>query len=286
MTKELILRSVTLSNTLARASQGLSLSEKRIISLALAQINPRRPGSRVLALAEGFTVEVSAASYATAYSVSLDAAYTHLKATESSLPGIEVCFNSNRVRWASSARYHSDRGACLEIQFTKEIAAQLLELSGQFISYKLQDAVGLKCIYAWRLYECLETWRLKKGWSVSIEDFYTAMDAMDGYKADFGSLRTRVIEPAISGIKDRYSSLTWKRVKEGRRVTALQFEFEKPLISKHGPAGGAPVNNNKKPSHEGDLGQVKLDQISDKAAEAEYRRNFPNDFPSDVDDYT
>ena len=285
MTKESILRSVTLSNTLARASQGLSLSEKRIISLALAQINPRQTDSRELALAEGFQVDVSAASYATAFSVSLDMAYAHLKAAGASLPGIEVCYNSNRIRWASNARYHSDRGACLEIQFTKEIAAHLIELPGQFISYKLQDAVGLKSIFAWRLYECLETWRLKKGWSVSIEDFYTAMDATDGYKGDFGSLRTRVIEPAVSGIKDKYLSLTWKRVKEGRRVTAIQFDFEKPFISKHGPAGDAPVNK-KKPSHESAREQAMLDQMSDKAAEEEYRKNFPQDFPGDDDDNT
>jgi len=283
-------KSITMSNTLARAAQGLSLSEKRIVCLALTKINPRRVGSRVLALESGFTVDISATKYADIFGVSLDVAYRHLKAAGVNLEKREACYNElisgafkiKKINWVTSAPYH---GAWLKINFTKEIAAHLFELPGEFTSYYLHEAADLKSIYAWRLLECLKSWRLKKSWEVKMEDFYTAMDATAGYKKDYSSLRTRIIEPAKNGLNKTKMSVDCVPVKEGRKLISLRFTFENPIQikSRKTRAANKPVNEGKKSSAL-NLEQERLDQISNADEEAEYRRNNPQDY-FDKDNY-
>lgn len=288
--KKLIEKSITMSNRLARAAQGLSLSEKRIVCLALAKINPRRKGSRVLALESGFTVDISATKYADLFKVSLDVAYRHLKAAGVNLEKREACYNElisgafkiKKIKWVTGASYHM---ACLKINFSKEISAHLFELAGEFISYYLYEAAELKSIYAWRLLECLKSWRLKNKWEVEMEDFYTAMDATTGYKNDYASLRTRIIEPAVEGLNKTKMSVDWAPVKEGRRLISLRFTFKNPvqLKSPKTRAAKKPVEEGKK-SSELNLEQERLDQISNSDEEAEYMRNNPQEF-FDKDNY-
>ena len=106
----------------------------------------------------------------------------------------------------------------------------------KFTKYQLRQACALRSIYAWRLLELLEQFRKsvdnKKvidGWlSISLDEFWHAMEATDSYKANFSLLRQRVIEPAIKELTEKDSWLIdWQPIKKGRKVTALKFKFER-----------------------------------------------------------
>ena len=62
----------------------------------------------------------------------------------------------------------------VDINFTAEVAPHVLALRTHFTTYKLKQA-ALRSIYAWRLFECLQSWRDKGQWKPSIEEFMTAM---------------------------------------------------------------------------------------------------------------
>jgi plasmid replication initiation protein len=110
--------------------------------------------------------------------------------------------------------------------FTAEVAPHVLALRTQFTTYKLKQAAALRSIYAWRLYECCQSWRSKGRWKVSIDDFMNAMEAPASCRKDFGNLRNRVIEPAVSEIRQKNNLvLDWEAERAGRKVIGLVFRF-------------------------------------------------------------
>lgn len=228
-------RSVSMSNALARTAQGLTLSEKRIIALGLAKTDSVSGGDAVLAhRAGGWIVRLLADEYAESYDVTLDTAYEQLK------DGAEHLFKREartvekarrgdivtRLHWCSKMVYHTGEG-WVELHFHHEVAPHLLALRKNFCTYKLKQAAALRSIYAWRLFECLQSWRDKGQWKPSIEEFMHAMDAPTSCRKDFGRLRNRVINPAMKEIAMRGDMLIeLEEVKAGRKVTGLVFKFQ------------------------------------------------------------
>ena len=125
--------------------------------------------------------------------------------------------------------YHHGE-AWAEFSFTAQIAPLLLALRGDktpFTSYQLSRVSGLKSIHSWRLFECLLSWRVKRRWEPTIEEFCYTMDLPPSYQKDFGAIRRRVIGPAIEELiaKDNFL-ITLDLKKSGRKVIGLDFKFK------------------------------------------------------------
>ena len=128
--------------------------------------------------------------------------------------------------WVSVIEYCEGEGR-VEITFTPEVAPHLLALRTEFTTYKLKQAAALRSIYAWRLFECLQSWKSTGFWRVAIEDFQKAMDAPASCCTDFFNLRNRIIEPAVAELRAKDGLLIdWTPTKAGRKVTGLEFRFE------------------------------------------------------------
>ena len=72
------------------------------------------------------------------------------------------------------------------------------------------------------------------GWLIiDLDEFHHAMEATSSYKANFGRLRARVIEPAIQElqVKDGWK-IDWGVIKDGRKVSALKFKFTHEIKNK------------------------------------------------------
>ncbi len=233
-------RSVSMSNIVARAAQGFTLVEKRVIALGMAKTDSVPAKDLVLASHEGWRVKFSAAEYAEAYEVSLDTAYQQMKSAgeqflsrtvrrvEKNNKGQLIEHASN---WLSGTTYHHGQG-WVEIRFSYEVAPHLLGLRTQFISYKLKQTAALRSVYAWRLFECLQSWKAKGIWSPTVEAFANAMDAPASLRADFGQMRRRVIEPAIKELRERNGmEIDLELKKYGRKVTDLVFKFSFPTTT-------------------------------------------------------
>jgi plasmid replication initiation protein len=226
-------RYVNMSNALARGAQGLSLSQKRIVALAMAHTDSMPAKDLIAGAAVGWKVRLAAHEYAEAFEVDADTAYRQLKDGGDSL--LRCLWQTvsegkkgaviTKGQWLSLAEYCKG-GGYVDITFHQKVAPHLLALRGTFTMYKLKQAAALRSIYAWRLFECLQSWKTKGRWSPDIEEFQKAMDAPASCLKDFGQLKRRVIEPAVKELREKDGLLLeWEPVKAGRKVTGLVFKF-------------------------------------------------------------
>lgn len=231
--KPLAERYVSMSNALARSAQGLTLSEKRVVAIALAKTDSKSALDKARAqFREGWTVHLSAEEYAQEFGLSPDAAYLQLKAAADSLLKRQVRTLTQTVKgikevktnWCGQCTYHHGEG-WVEIAFTPQIAPHLLDLKSKFTSYKLQQVSALRSIYAWRLFECLQSWGDKGKWSPDMDEFLHAMDVPESL-TDFGQVRRRVIEPALKELRMKDNlEIELELKKAGRKVKGLVFTF-------------------------------------------------------------
>ena len=60
----------------------------------------------------------------------------------------------------------------------------------------------------------------------TIEDFCASMDATEKQRADFGKIRTKIIEPAVKELVEKQGwEIQWRATKAGRKVQSLRFDF-------------------------------------------------------------
>lgn len=227
---------VTMSNRLTRSAQGLSLSEKRIVALALANEDSKSTSRLAEASTEGgWKTKIKAQDYAEAFGIDSNTAYDQLKASSERLFERVVTYEDRtsrgkleiiKFRWVSAARYAVGDGF-IELNFTPEIAPHLLGLRNHFTSYKLKHAASFNSIYAWRLFEVFESWRSTGTYTPTIEEFWETMEAPPSVRKDFKALRLRVIEPSVKAIQQHAGlKVEWVPIRSGaRRITSLEFRF-------------------------------------------------------------
>lgn len=227
-------RYVSMSNALARGAQGLNLGQKRIIAMAMAMtdsvpVKDLLDGSR-----QGWTVRLNATEYADQFEIDVDTAYRQLKTSARAL--LRTLWTTQRMdgrtlvttqgQWLSMAEYRDKLGV-IDIKFHEKVAPHLLGLRKQFTTYQLKQAAALRSIYAWRLFECLQSWKSKGRWVVDINEFQRIMEAPSSCQKDFGRLRARIIEPAVKELRDKDNfEIEWVPVKAGRKVSGLCFTFQ------------------------------------------------------------
>ena len=228
---------ITMSNALTRAGHGLSLSEKRIVFIAISKINPRKP----LPLNQHgiYTSRITAAEYAELAECEIQTAYQALKEAAKALYSRSITFFEPaykrkgfelvqaHMRWVGKVQYH-DKEGWAELFWWPEILPHLSNQTVHFSSYQLQQTTALRSTYSWKLLELLNRFK-KEGWAhYTIEDFATSMEATEKQKSDFGKLRTKIIEPAVKELTEKDGwVITWETIKAGRKVKALRFDFHR-----------------------------------------------------------
>ena len=222
--------SVTMHNTLISASHGLNLGEKRLVSMAVAQLSPRA------AALPGKPIRILAVDFAEQYGVDANTAYEQLRAAQENLfqryiTHIEhIGANGRKVevvkmRWISSIRYQDGAGE-VALSFAPEIAQFLVQLKKHFTSYQLSKAAALRSTYSWRLYENLARFAETGFWEVETDRFHTIMETPKSYRRNFNDARRFVIDPAIAELAAKTNiAATVEPVKRGRKVERLRFTF-------------------------------------------------------------
>jgi plasmid replication initiation protein len=228
---------VVMANALTRSAQGLNLAEKRILFSAIAKMGNNFG-----------EVYLYATEYAETFGLAPNQAYEQLKenvrnmrtryftlAPQDRTEATAVKKKGKKgmvweINWFASIGYHDGDGM-IGLEFSPKIIPYLHELEREFTRYKLKQACALRSVYSWRLLELFEqhTGNAGKGWwTVSVEDFCTAMEATNTHRKNFKDLRKKIIEPAINELVKKDGWLIgFEAVKEGRKVVRIRFDFER-----------------------------------------------------------
>lgn len=219
-------KNIIISNSITRAGQGLSLSEKRILFAGLAQLNGKND-----------FIELHAEEFSKIFKISPSVAYRQLKKSTKNIFNRYLTWQIEEkstgirtTRWIITYDYFDAKGY-VRFKFNELLFPYLFELQSHFTKYKLQQACALRSIYSWRLLELFEQQKQinKEGnrWlKISIDDFNHAMEISESYKKTFGLLRKKIIEPAIKELSEKDNwDIEWKSIKNGRKISMLEFIF-------------------------------------------------------------
>lgn len=152
---------VVKSNKLVQALQSLTLSETRLMQLAI--VDARETGQ---GLSTDAPLELNATRYAQAFNVSPDAAYLALIEAEDSLFKRQFTITNDdgtltKSRWIQDANYRKGEGRIL-VTLTRVVIEHVTRIDGfeqYFTSYHLKKTSNFKSVYAVRLYELLMQWK-------------------------------------------------------------------------------------------------------------------------------
>lgn len=220
-------RNVSMNNDIVKAAHSLNLSEKRIISAAIASLDsfakslPSHP------------IRITAHEFAACFGIDENTAYTQLKHGSKSLFQRYIsCITDSptgpvyeKIRWIDRIAYQDGEGY-IELNFSMHVAPYLTALEQRFTSYKLQQTSALRSVYSWRLFENLKRWERTGLWLVTIDEFHHVMEASKSYQTNFAQLRKWVIEPAVKELRDNNNlDIQWEASKSGRKVSHLRFTF-------------------------------------------------------------
>jgi plasmid replication initiation protein len=231
-------RWVTMSNALTRAGHGLTLAEKRLITLAVSKLDSMkimRPGEMLP------SVKITAAEYAEQADCSMPTAYQALQEAAKNLFERKLTFFEpshkrngkplkpirNDMRWVGRCKYHEGEG-WVQLAWWPDLIPSLVGLRKQFTSYQLKQAAALRSVYSWRLLELLTRFKSSGMAEYTIEDFATSMDATEKQRENFNNIKRRIIEPAVKELTQKDGWLIeWEPIKAGRKVKSVRFTFSR-----------------------------------------------------------
>lgn len=220
---------VTMSNELIRSAHGLTLAEKRLLMLAIAQLDSKKPAPQQTML-----IRVNVSEFVSEFGITPQTAYEEAKDAAEQLMDRYIRFFhqdkdgemiETRMQWVGEANYKKSEG-WVELAFWHRLNPMLFELKNQFTSYKLSRVGALRSVYSWRLFELLMQYKNTGLLKISVDEFSNIMETPLTYRKDFGAIKRRVIEPAVKEIREKDGlKIIWEPIKAGRKVKELLFTF-------------------------------------------------------------
>lgn len=221
---------VTQSNNLIEASYSLTLPEKRLLLIAISQLDSRKEMPQK-------ETQISVRSYAELFNVTDQAAYMACKDAANSLFKREIRRRGPdgeiiRQRWVDHVRYR-DGTATVFLSFSQHLHADLSDLAkGRFTSYTIGAIRQMRNVYSIRIFEMLWQYISVGKRFLDVEDLREKLELQDKYPL-FSDFRRYIIEPAIKEINAKTNLQIDKPVPEkvGRVIVKIWFTFrEKPQL--------------------------------------------------------
>lgn len=221
---------VVKSNKLVQALQTLTLSETRLLQLAI--VDARETGQ---GLSTDEPLELNALRYARAFNVSLDAAYLALTEAEDSLFKRQFTITNEdgsltKSRWIQDANYRKGEGRIL-VTLTRVVIEHVTKIDGfeqYFTSYHLRKTSEFKSVYAVRLYELLMQWKtVGKTPTFELNKFRSQLGIGVNEYTRMEAFKRRVLDIAIDQINE-FSDITikYEQHKKGRSILGFSFSFK------------------------------------------------------------
>lgn len=214
-------RKVFKGNAIVAATIKMTLIESRLLLLAIAKLDIKKPIPSPL--------EITVADYAEAFDLPINDCYAHVKKAtallfEREIVAIVDTSGFDKIRWLSRASYIPRNGVS-HLYFSAEVAPFLVDLKGNFTRYELKRVARLNSMHSMRLFELLMRFRETGYYTVSIDDFRDLMGLSEGYNR-FNNLNLRILKPCIKELEDKSGiSIQLETTRTGRVVSHLTFYF-------------------------------------------------------------
>lgn len=223
MSKDLVVK----SNRLNMALQSLSLSEIRIMQIAI--IDARETGK---GLTTDQPLTISSKRYAEAFNVSRQTAFDAILDAEKNLFERRFSFLDTdeqqvKSRWVQRVKY-LEKEASVELILTYDVVKEITRLDGYdqfFTQYLLSQTAGMKSVYSVRLYELLIQWKTAgKTPILHIDTFREQMGVSNKEYKIMSDFKRRVLEVAIKEINDKSDlKVKYEQEKEGTKIIGFKF---------------------------------------------------------------
>jgi len=227
---------VVQGNDLLEGAYGVTLDEMRLLNLALAQIDSRKPQPDML-----YTLYPR--DYQRIYGVNPTSSHRQLRDAADSLMKKPVTIykedRNGKVRtvqlsWFSRLEYVSnDDHSAVVLRFGQDVAPYLFELKESFTKLDFINLARLDTPFSIRLYSWLvkarnlTRYRSHGTIEVTLEIEWMREKAnLQGKYQDYRDFRQKLLQPSLDRINASTDiSVIWEPVKIGRSVHALKFTY-------------------------------------------------------------
>lgn len=118
----------------------------------------------------------------------------------------------------------------IQINLSKKLVLLIMnELDILKSKNRIKILMNLKCKYAKRLYHLILKCNEMNRCNLSIEEFRNYMGIPNYYK--MGNIDQKVINPALAELREHFNNLTVDKIKEGRSIVNLQFQWKANTIN-------------------------------------------------------
>ncbi len=264
---------VVKDNALINASYYLSLTEQRLILLAIIQARAEKMTS-----SNEFKVKVS--SYINAYGVADATAYEAIQKATETLRTRYFTFERvvdgepERVvsNWVQSIAY-AENSSYIKIKFTDAVMPLITQLEKHFTSYQLEQVKDLSSIYAIRLYELMMQWRSSgQTQQIPIDELRYKLGIEPDQYQKMSNFKDKVLDVAIDQINEHTDiKASYDQHKEGRLITGFTFTFkEKPKPK----AKGGEVNRDDKTGDLFSIGGLSDAQLARITRNEQFKKDY------------
>lgn len=214
-------RKVYKGNAIVAACNKMTLIEQRLLLLAIAKIDLKKPIPSPLS--------ITVAEYAETYGQPVNDCYALLKSAtaklfERQIVAIDDDSGFDKIRWLSRARYVNQSGTG-HLYFSPEVAPYLVNLKTSFTRYELRRIARLNSVHSIRLFELLMRFRATGYYTVSVDNFRELMGLSEGYSR-FNNLNGRILKGCIEELEAKSGiEIQLETKRTGRQVSHLTFFF-------------------------------------------------------------
>lgn len=221
---------VVKSNKLNTAIQNLSLSEIRLVQLAIIDAREHNRG-----LSADKPLRIDAKRYAEAFDVSRQTAYEVILNAEKNLFERRFSFINDRdrlvkSRWVQRVEYIEDESA-IEVIFTHDVVNEITRLDGAvdfFTKYLLKQTSSMTSMYSVRLYELLVQWKEAKRTPIfELDTFRDQLGiGVNEYKT-MSDFKKRVLTLALKEINEKSDlTVSYEQHKKGKSISGFSFTMK------------------------------------------------------------
>lgn len=217
----------TQDNQLIRSCYNMTLTEKRLLMLALSKVYANNTPPKTL------TITVKINEYTDIYGSNEKNIYRDLTNASKKLLSrwFEIPLEGDRVKrinWVGMIEYgKADSATELNITFNYNAGVYIMGMVNEFTRIDLRQLAPLKSFHSIRLYELLMQFQNTGFLTITVDQLRKCLNLEDKYQT-FKELKRSVIDKAVEEINDMtLFNIEMLQVKEGRKVTTLRFIFNK-----------------------------------------------------------